>query len=199
MLKWFVLYALAISSVGSLILAKAEAANNIILIDKNLYSPQEGVICDTIGIKYCADRTGVSEAQTLKFLGRLAVDILSQEMKGADRTVFTLNNGVQCRVSENACFKRKWSSEKSATISRIVFLPTWLIKAQDDCIKQVAVDYGTSVEKVILRSHRDDPKGLLLIPGIVDKGEQGRKTFLCKYNRDGALVDVMATTSDGRL
>lgn len=35
------------------------------------------------------------------------------------------------------------------------------------------------------------------VPGYVDKGAEGTKTFLCRYAADRKLIDVMATTPDG--
>jgi hypothetical protein len=77
--------------------------------------------------------------------------------------------------------------------------PSWLAKAKSDCIARVVTDYGVTADKVTLGKNRDDAKRLLYIPGKVNKGAEGVKAFMCKYNTDGALVDVMSMTSDGAL
>lgn len=77
--------------------------------------------------------------------------------------------------------------------------PSWLTKARSDCIARVVTDYGGAADKVTLGKNRDDPKGLLNIPGKVNKGAEGVEAFMCKYNTDGPLVDVMSMTSDGAL
>ena len=58
---------------------------------------------------------------------------------------------------------------------------------------------GVDAGRIKLGKNRDDAKGLLNIPGKVDKGTEGVKSFMCKFNSDGALVDVMSMTSDGAL
>ncbi len=77
--------------------------------------------------------------------------------------------------------------------------PSWLAKGKSDCIARVVTDYGVNADKVTLGKNRDDVKRLLNIPGKVNKGPEGVKVFMCKYNTDGALVDVMSMTSDGAL
>jgi hypothetical protein len=77
--------------------------------------------------------------------------------------------------------------------------PSWLAKAKADCTERVVSDYGVDAGRVVLGKNHDDAKGLLNIPGKVDKGTDGIKSFMCKFNSDGALIDVMSMTSDGAL
>lgn len=77
--------------------------------------------------------------------------------------------------------------------------PTWLARAKADCTQRVVSEYGVDAGRVKLGKKHDDPKGLLNIAGKVDKGTEGIKDFMCKFNSDGALVDVMSITSDGAL
>lgn len=88
---------------------------------KNLFSPASGVICDTYGIKYCADGTGISASFTEQYLGPDAAKQLAQDLAGADMSNFVLSNGIQCRVKENACFKSKGSSVINPVFTRVVF------------------------------------------------------------------------------
>lgn len=88
---------------------------------KYLFSPASGVICDTIGLKYCADSTGISASFTEQYLGPAAAKQLSQDMAGADMSTFVLSNKVECRVKENACFKSKGSSTIDPVFTRILF------------------------------------------------------------------------------
>ena len=77
--------------------------------------------------------------------------------------------------------------------------PAWLAKAKADCTERVVSEYGVDAGRIKLGKNRDDAKGLLNITGTVDKGTEGVKSFMCKFNSDGALVDVMSMTSDGAL
>ncbi len=88
---------------------------------KNLFSPASGVICDTIGIKYCADGTGISASYTEQYLGPDAARQLSQDMAGADMSTFVLSNRVECRTKENACFKSKGSSDINPVFTKLLF------------------------------------------------------------------------------
>lgn len=59
---------------------------------KNLFSPASGVICDTYGVRYCADGTGISASFTEQYLGRDATKKLAEDMAGADMSTFALSN-----------------------------------------------------------------------------------------------------------
>lgn len=76
---------------------------------------------------------------------------------------------------------------------------TWLANAKADCTERVVSEYGVDSGRVKLGKHRDDTQGKLNIPGKVDKGTEGIKSFMCKFNSDGALVHVMSMTGDGAL
>jgi hypothetical protein len=88
---------------------------------KNLFSPASGVICDTYGVKYCADGTGISASFTEQYLGPEAAKKLAEDMAGADMSSFVLSNKIQCRVKENACFKGKGSSTIDPVFTKILF------------------------------------------------------------------------------
>jgi hypothetical protein len=67
-----------------------------------------------------------------------------------------------------------------------------------ECRAKAAVQYGMpeaamNVESPIGR----DGGGGFALPGSVDKGAEGTKTFLCRYSAARTLIDVMATTPDG--
>jgi hypothetical protein len=88
---------------------------------KNLFSPASGVICDTYGIKYCADGTGISASFTEQYLGPDIAKKLAEDMASADMSIFVLSNKVECRVKENACFKTKGSSTIDPVFTKILF------------------------------------------------------------------------------
>jgi hypothetical protein len=86
-----------------------------------LFSPASGVICDTYGIKYCADGTGISASFTEQYLGHDASKKLAEDMAGADTSAFVLSNKIECRVKENACFKSKGGSTIDPVFTKILF------------------------------------------------------------------------------
>lgn len=88
---------------------------------KNLFSPASGVICDTYGLKYCADGTGISASFTEQYLGPDAAKKLAEDMAGADMSTFVLSNKIECRVKENACFKTKGGSVIDPVFTRVLF------------------------------------------------------------------------------
>jgi hypothetical protein len=88
---------------------------------KNLFSPASGVICDTYGIKYCADGTGISASFTEQYLGADAAKKLAEDMAGAGMSSFVLSNKVECRVKENACFKSKGSATIDPVFTKVLF------------------------------------------------------------------------------
>lgn len=88
---------------------------------RNVFSPSSGVICDTFGIAYCADGTGVSASSTETYLGADAAKRLAETMAGADTTSFVLSNRIQCRIQEKACFKGKGSSVIDPVFTKVLF------------------------------------------------------------------------------
>jgi Fels-1 Prophage Protein-like len=88
---------------------------------KTLFSPASGVICDTLGVKYCADGAGISASFTQEYLGVDAAKRLAQEMAGADMSSFVLSNRVECRVKENACFRSKGSTAIDPVFTKVLF------------------------------------------------------------------------------
>lgn len=65
--------------------------------DANVYSPEQGVICDKKA-GFCSDSYGISLGMTKDFLGQKAADkwtkILSD--KDFDATSYTMSNGLSC-------------------------------------------------------------------------------------------------------
>lgn len=106
---------------GKPITAAAAPAPKGKKFSRYLFSPASGVICDTIGIKYCADGTGISATFTERYLGPEAASKLTQDMAGADMSTFVLSNKIECRVKENACFKSKGSSNIDPVFTKILF------------------------------------------------------------------------------
>lgn len=88
---------------------------------KNLFSPAAGVICDTYGIKYCADGTGISTSFTEQYLGPEASKKLAEDLAGADMSAFVLSNKIECRVKEKACFRSKGSSTIDPVFTQVLF------------------------------------------------------------------------------
>ena len=86
-----------------------------------VFSPADGVICDTYGVKYCADGTGISASFTDEYLGPDAARKLGEYMAGADTSSFVLSNKIECRVKEKACFKGKGSMTIDPVFTRILF------------------------------------------------------------------------------
>ena len=61
---------------------------------------------------------------------------------------------------------------------------------------RAAIQYGMPEAAVNVESPIGSGDGFAL-PGFVDKGAEGIKTFLCRYSAARTLSDVMATTPDG--
>jgi hypothetical protein len=107
----------------SLTAATAEAKGGRVNYSKNVFSPERGVICDTYGTAYCADRTGISMSWTEKFLGPKAVTAFAKMTEGGDfdETEFVLSNGVQCKTKINACFTQKNGTEMHEAITQRIW------------------------------------------------------------------------------
>ena len=75
----------------------------------NVYSPQQGVICDKKA-GFCSDSYGISLGITKEVLGQKAADkwtkILSD--KDFDSTSYTMSNGLSCDTKQKICKKSKW-------------------------------------------------------------------------------------------
>ena len=100
---------------------KAAPAPKAKKLSNYLFSPAPGVICDTIGINYCADGTGISAAWTEQYLGPDVAKQLATDMAGADMSTFVLSNKIECRVKENACFKIKNGKDIDPVFTKILF------------------------------------------------------------------------------
>jgi hypothetical protein len=67
-----------------------------------------------------------------------------------------------------------------------------------ECRARAAVQYGMPEAVVNIESPIGPVEGGgFALPGFVDKGVEGTKTFLCRYSAARTLSDVMATTPDG--
>lgn len=90
---------------------------------KYLFSPASGVICDTLGLAYCADGTGISASFTEQYLGPEAATKLSGEMNNGnfDASSFVMSNRVQCRTKEKACFKSKSGTVIDPVFTQLLF------------------------------------------------------------------------------
>jgi hypothetical protein len=82
-----------------------------------------GVICDTLGMAYCADGTGISASFTEQYLGPEAAKKLSAEMNSGnfDASSFVMSNRIQCRTKEKACFKSKNGTVIDRVFTQIFF------------------------------------------------------------------------------
>ena len=63
-----------------------------------VYSPEQGVICDSMG-KWCADGTGLSASWTSQYFG---ADMASK-LDGVDQSTFGYSNKVKCSISTQSC------------------------------------------------------------------------------------------------
>lgn len=90
---------------------------------KYLFSPASGVICDTLGMAYCADGTGISASFTEQYLGPDAAKKLSATMSGGDfdSSSFVMSNRIQCRTKEKACFKTKNGTVIDPVFTQLLF------------------------------------------------------------------------------
>jgi len=68
--------------------------------EEALTMPEEGVLCDQY---ICADRNGISQDLTRKYLGEKAAEALLAQGE-FDMTQFTFANGVFCDTKESACY-----------------------------------------------------------------------------------------------
>jgi hypothetical protein len=103
--------------------AAADAKGGRVNYSKSVFSPERGVICDTYGTAYCADRTGISMSWTEKYLGPKAVTafIKMTEDGDFDGSEFVLSNGVQCKTKINACFTQKGGTEMHEAITQRIW------------------------------------------------------------------------------
>ena len=63
-----------------------------------VYSPERGVICDTMG-KWCADGTGLSASWTSQYFGADAAAKLDEVVQSA----FGFSNHVKCAITTQSC------------------------------------------------------------------------------------------------
>lgn len=70
----------------------------------NVISPVQGVFCD---MYFCADSSGVSDALTIRYLGKEKGKQLVTQGK-FNRSAFTFANGVYCDVKARVCRKDRY-------------------------------------------------------------------------------------------
>lgn len=67
------------------------------------------------------------------------------------------------------------------------------------CQDQVAYTYNAQPQNVTTRERVVAADGGATIDVTVEKGNEGVKTFKCRFDDSNRFIDVMATTSDGAL
>ena len=67
------------------------------------------------------------------------------------------------------------------------------------CRGEVSGMYGTRPQYVLTGQIEEAEDGSLSISGTVDKGNEGIKKFMCRFDKNRNFIDVMAMTSDGAL
>ena len=90
---------------------------------KNVYSPEQGVICDKKS-HFCVDSFGISMGFTKDFLGQKSVDKfmkMTDNLKDLDTTIFTFSNGLNCDTNKKICKKSKWDEKKNVQWTQILF------------------------------------------------------------------------------
>ena len=74
-----------------------------------VYSPSQGVLCDTKA-GFCADSYGISMGLTKEYLGQAAQDKL-MSYKDFDTSEFTMTNGVYCDSKMRKCYNNRWKEK----------------------------------------------------------------------------------------
>ena len=65
------------------------------------------------------------------------------------------------------------------------------------CRGEVSAMYGVKPAYVKTGKLVRAKDGSSSIRGTVDKGSEGMKEFMCRFDKQGGFIDVMALTSDG--
>ena len=79
-------------------------------LDKSVYSPMKGVICDKKS-NLCADEYGLSIRATQHFMGNKSAELAHKKLSGlSDASVFTLSNGLHCKAKLKQCYIGKHSN-----------------------------------------------------------------------------------------
>lgn len=90
-------------------------------LDKNVYSPMKGVVCDKKS-SLCADEYGLSIRATQHFLGNKAADVANRKLSGlSDTSVFTLSNGLHCKAKLKQCYIDKHSGTVDIKTTNALF------------------------------------------------------------------------------
>ena len=101
------------------LIACQPAVTNAATLDKHVYSPQKGVLCDK-KVTLCADVYGLSAGITELYFGKKAAAPAIKKLANiSDKTVFTFSNGLHCKTDKKECYVDKYSSkvDKASTIA----------------------------------------------------------------------------------
>ncbi|MEL4073332.1 YcgJ family protein [Ochrobactrum sp. GPK 3] len=71
---------------------------------ERVFSPVQGVLCDQY---FCANKHGISNGLTARYLGQKAADKLIA-MGNFDRASFTFSNGVFCETKDRRCYQDRY-------------------------------------------------------------------------------------------
>ena len=91
-------------------------------LSAKVYSPQQGVVCDTKA-GFCSDAYGISIAITEDILGAKAGKKISKMINGPyfDSSSFTMSNGLSCDAHRKVCKKSKWDNHADAHWTSVLF------------------------------------------------------------------------------
>lgn len=89
----------------------------------NIFSPDQGVLCDKKS-GYCVDSQGLSAMLTTQWLGAKAGKKLTKMMTenpDMDTTSFTMSNGMHCETRERSCTVNKGSDTPDPVGNKTLF------------------------------------------------------------------------------
>ncbi|PSW05615.1 YcgJ family protein [Photobacterium lipolyticum] len=94
-------------------------------LDRNIYSPERGIICDERA-GFCVDSFGISMAFTQQYLGDEAQAAMMKKInrvgsRNFDTTRYILSNGVYCDSFQRACFISRFTDEKQVIFTNVLF------------------------------------------------------------------------------
>lgn len=101
------------------LIACQPTVTNAATLDKNVYSPQKGVLCDK-KVTLCADAYGLSAGITELYFGKKAAAPTIKKLTSiSDKSVFTFSNGLHCKTGKKECYVDKYSSQvdKASTVA----------------------------------------------------------------------------------
>lgn len=88
----------------------------------DIYSPDEGVLCDKAS-GFCADEQGISMGLTREYLGPAAEQKLAAMTSGGsfDGSEYTLSDGTHCVSQRRVCTKSKTNDTVSTQYTPVLF------------------------------------------------------------------------------